>query len=119
VSEDYTDRRIVCAADGLRLHGYYFPWGTKRIRYASIRSVERVQIGALTGRGRIWGTANPRYWANFDPTRPKKKFGLILDLGKFVKPFITPDDPERAEAVIRDRAGLGPASEHPVHGPVV
>jgi hypothetical protein len=34
------------------------------------------------------------YWTNLDTLRPTKKEGLILDLGKRVKPFITPDDPD-------------------------
>ncbi|MER6980745.1 hypothetical protein [Streptomyces carpinensis] len=64
-------------------------------------------MSALTGRGRIWGTANPRYWASLDPRRPRKQAGLILDLGRFVRPFITPDDAEAVERIIRERTGLG------------
>lgn len=66
----YKDRWIECTDEELRIRGYYLPWGTKRIRYADIQSVRRVQLGVLRGRGRIWGTANPRYWASLDPARP-------------------------------------------------
>ncbi|WP_236795952.1 PH domain-containing protein [Amycolatopsis sp. GM8] len=83
---EYRDRWIECTADEIRIRGYYFPWGTKRIPYRSIRSVRRVEMDALTGRGRIWGTASPRYWAGFDPGRPRKKTALILDLGRTVRP---------------------------------
>jgi len=117
--EDYDDGRVKCAADGVYLRGYYFPWGTKHIPYAAIRAVDRVDIGLLTGRARIWGTANPRFWANLDPGRPKKSVGLILDIGKSVKPFITPDDPGAAEAVIREHARLGVGAETPAHGPII
>ena len=119
MSEDYADGRVECAANGLRLHGSSFPWGTKDIPYSSIHGVQRVDIGAFTGRARTWGTTNPRYWANFDPTRPKKKVGLILDIGKSVRPFITPDDLDVAEAVIRERAELAPGGETPTRGPTV
>jgi hypothetical protein len=98
---DYSDRWIECSGDGLRIRGYYVPWGSKRIRYGAIRSARRVGIGALTGRGRIWGTANPRYWANLDPKRSRKKVGFILDLGRAVRPFITPDDPDAFESALR------------------
>ncbi|MGD0321070.1 MAG: hypothetical protein ABSC00_05610 [Acidimicrobiales bacterium] len=94
-----------------RIRGYYFPWGTKRIPCSSIRSFRLVDVGPLTGKGRIWGTANPHYWANLDPRRPKKEIGLILDLGRFVRPFITPDDPDAVEAAIRAHSKLGPAAE--------
>jgi hypothetical protein len=116
---DYDDGRVRCGADSVELRGYYVPWGTKKISYASIRDVLRVQTGALRGRARIWGTANPGLWANFDPQRPQKKVALILDLGKTVKPFITPQDPDAVETIIRERAGLGPSTNTPTPGPLI
>lgn len=93
MNASYRDRWIRCTPDAIRIRGYYFPWGTKRIPYGSIRSVRRVEIAAFTGKGRVWGTANPRYWASLDPRRPQKTEALILDLGRPVKPFITPMTP--------------------------
>jgi hypothetical protein len=116
---DYVDPRVQCVASGVRLRGYYFPWGTKQIPYGSIRGIRSVDVGAFTGRARIWGTTNPGYWANLDPQRPSKKTGLILDLGKRVKPFITADDPDAAEKVIRERAKLGPDTEPRGPGPII
>lgn len=81
--------------------------------------ISRVETGALRGRARIWGTANPGLWANFDPARTKKRIALILDLGKKVKPFITPEDPDVVESLIRDRAKLGPTSDAPTRGPLI
>lgn len=106
---DYRDRWIECTPEALRIRGYYFPWGTKRIPYRSIRSVRRVEIGAFTGKGRIWGTANPRYWASLDPGRPHKNIGLILDLGRRVSPIVTPDDPDAVEAAIHQHTDLNPS----------
>lgn len=106
---DYNDGSIECGADALRIHAYYFPWGTKVVPYRSIKGVERVDLSALRGRARIWGTANMSLWANLDLRRPAKKVGLILDLGKAVKPFITPDDPGSVETILRERAGLPPS----------
>ncbi|MGD0684633.1 MAG: hypothetical protein ABSA03_05900 [Streptosporangiaceae bacterium] len=96
----YRDRWIRCTSDAIEIRGYYFPWGTKRIPYSAIRSVRRVTMGALTGKGRIWGTASPRYWASLDPRRPSKSTALILGTGAYVQPFITPDDPDAVEAII-------------------
>lgn len=112
----YRDRWIECTPKAIRIRGYYFPWGTKHIPYATIRSVRRVEMSVLTGRGRIWGTANLRYWASLDPRRPGKKIGLILDLGQVVRPFITPDDPDAVESVIREHTGLTAARGH---GPIL
>lgn len=105
----YADRRIRCGSSELEIRGYYFPWGSKHVPYSNIKALTRVDMGTFRGKGRIWGTANPGYWANFDPRRSSKSVGFIVDLGKSVKPFITPDDPDAVERVIRERAGLGPA----------
>jgi hypothetical protein len=101
MSEEYADPRIEATAEGLRIRHYYFPVGDKRIRWDAIRSVDRVRVGALRGRLRIWGTANPRYWASLDPARPRKQQAFVLDLGRHVHPFITPDDPASFEAALR------------------
>jgi hypothetical protein len=94
----YKDRWIECTADAVLIRGYYFPWGTKRVPYESIREVGRVPTGL--GRGRIWGSTTLSYWANLDPGRPGKKTALILDTGRAVLPYITPDDPDAVAAVI-------------------
>jgi hypothetical protein len=104
MSDDYEDPRIECTAGGLRIRGYYLPWASKQIPYPTIRSIRRVNLGALTGRGRIWGTANPRYWANFDPKRPRKRVGFVLEVGRTVHPFLTPDDPDAFEAALSEHS---------------
>jgi hypothetical protein len=101
----YKDPRIEADAEGLRIRHYYLPFGDKRIGWGAIQAVGRVEVGALHGRLRVWGTANPRYWANLDPGRPKKKVGYVLDLGRGVRPFVTPDDPEAFEAALREYSG--------------
>jgi hypothetical protein len=104
VSEEmalYRDRWITCTERHLVIRGYYFPTGTpKKIPYRDIRSVSLVQMRALSGKGRLWGTASPRYWAHLDLGRPWKKRALVLDLGRRVKAFITPADPERVLEII-------------------
>jgi hypothetical protein len=106
--ENYREEGVVCESDTLVIRHYYL-WGSKKVAYRSIVDVQRVTMGVMKGRGRIRGTANMGYWTNLDTQRPLKTEGLILDLGTRVKPFITPDDPERVETIIRERAGLGPA----------
>ena len=107
----YRDRWITCDDEGLRIRGYYFPWGTKRIAYSAIRSAARVDLGLFTGRGRIWGTANPRYWASLDPGRPRKSVGFVLGVGSLVRPFLTPDDPAAFEAELRRHLPPGTITE--------
>jgi len=115
----YHDRWIECTDDQVRIRGYYFPWGTKRIPYRKIRSVQRVAMTKFRGQLRLWGTSNPRYWASLDPRRGSKKEGLVLDLGRFVHPFITPDDVDAVEAEIRAHADLGPAGDGGTGAPLI
>jgi hypothetical protein len=104
----YRDRWISCTDSELVIRGYYFPFGIrKRIPYGAVRDVAAVDMGLLTGRGRIWGTASPRYWAHLDPRRPAKKTALVVDVGGVVKPFITPDDPARVLEILAERRSPG------------
>ena len=119
MAADYDDGRIVCDASGLRIRMYYFPAGTKVIPYRSIKGVRRFDMTLLRGQWRIWGTANFKYWANLDTKRPSKRAGLLLDVGKSVSPFITPDDADAVEALIRERANLGPDDGTTMKSPFV
>lgn len=115
----YSDRWITLDDRELTIRGYYLPWGAKRIPYDRIRHVTRVRLGALNGRARIWGTANPRVWASFDPLRPTKRTGFLIDNGGSITPLITPDDPEAAEAALRAHLRSGVLSEGSRRAPIV
>jgi hypothetical protein len=98
--ETYKDEVVSLGADGLTI-AWYYPWGPKHVRYGDVRAVERTDLTALGGRYRLWGSTTLRYWANLDLRRPTKKVGFILELGAHVSPFITPDDPDAFERVLR------------------
>jgi hypothetical protein len=102
----YHDSRIECTDSEIKVRGYYFPWGTKRIAYSSIRAYKRFDLGSgvLNGRYRIWGSGDLRHWANLDPGRPRKQVGFFLTVGRHVVPFLTPDDPDGFEAALRTHA---------------
>jgi hypothetical protein len=108
VTELFKEEGIVCDETSVQLRRYY-PWFAKTIPYSSIKGVQRIKLSGLRGCGRLWGTLNPGYWANLDMQRPHKKLGLVLDIGKHLRPYITPDDTDALEALLREKAGLGPA----------
>ena len=101
MSDEYHDSLITSNADGIAIRGYYIPWGTKHIPYDSIRSMQRVNMGWLTGRARLWGTSNLGRWAHFDHRRASKTVGFDLDIGGPVRPLLTPDDPDAFERAVR------------------
>jgi hypothetical protein len=99
----YDDGAIRCDDQGLSIRRYY-PWGTKRIRYKSIEGVETLP---LTGpqkvrKWRIWGTGDFVHWWNLDPRRPKKSVALVIDVGRRVRPTITPDDPTAVARILTE-----------------
>ncbi len=120
MTDSYDDGRIVCDSDRLEIHSYYFPFGTKSVPYTRIKGLQRVEIkGLLSGKWRIWGTGNPRYWANLDTKRPTKKVGFVVDLGRKVSPIVTPDNPDAFESVLRDRVNLGAGNARLMKGPFI
>ena len=109
MAQDYDDGIIKCDVVGVEIRRYYFPSGTKHVKSGEIKGLARLEMSALKGKLRIWGTGNFKIWANLDTKRPHKEVAFIIDNGKSVKPFVTPSDPDAFEAVVRERAGLGPS----------
>jgi hypothetical protein len=120
VTDGYDDGTIVCGPDRLEIHSYYFPFGTKSVPYDQIQGLQRIEItGLWSGRWRLWGTGNPRYWANLDTNRPKKKTCFVVDLGRKVSPILTPDKPDEFESTLRERAHLGTSNARRLKGPFI
>ena len=117
LSDLYRDKWIACTEQGIAIRWYYL-WGPKQIPYSQIRGAELVKLGLASGKGRIWGTANQRYWASLDPHRRQKELALILDLGRSVRPYLTPDDARTVAAIIKNQAGLADVPERG-NGPVI
>ena len=98
----YDDGKIACEETGLLIRRYY-PWGSKRIPYSSIKAVSRLPIRVR--RWRLWGSGDFRHWWNLDRHRPHKGIALALDTGGWIRPTITPDDVEAVERILGDRLG--------------
>jgi hypothetical protein len=102
----YRDRGIRADHQGLALKWYYFPLGTKRIRWSRISEVREHDMGTgiAGGRWRIWGSGDFIHWMPLDLKRPKKRAMFVLYLeGSSTRPCITPDDPEAFKAVLEER----------------
>ena len=99
----YEDARITCDDDGITIRRYYFPLGDKRIAYSDIRAFDQKTMGPLSGRYRLWGTGDPRYWYHLDMTRPGKSKAVVIDKGDAIKAVITPDDPDAVLHILEDK----------------
>jgi hypothetical protein len=98
----YRDPRITADDSGVHIRSYYFPVGSKHIAWPSIRGVEKRSMTALRGRYRIWGSGDLRHYYNLDPQRPRKDIAFVLDLGRHIRPVVTPDDPDAFAAVFAE-----------------
>ena len=103
-TDAYDDGTISCDGQGITIRRYY-PLGAKQIRYASIRGVETLPLTGANKvrRWRIWGSGDFVHWWNLDPHRPKKEVALVLDVGRRVRPTITPDDAAAVARIITDQ----------------
>lgn len=100
----YEDAGLVLDEDGITIRRYYFPLSTpKRVSYNKIRGIRAKPMGWASGKRRFLGAANPRYRLPRGARRSSKPTLLILELGRWVKPCITPEDPARVIALLRDR----------------
>ena len=100
----YDDGLVQLNSDGITIRRYHFPLGTsKHIPYAQIKGVQPWPMGLWTGKGRLWGSGDLRHWFSLDLRRPWKEKALILDLGAWVRPVITPDDPNRVLALLQEQ----------------
>lgn len=102
---DYDDGRIRCDDDGIRI-AWYFPWGAKRIPYSHVRGVEKLPLSGFNKirKWRIWGSGDFVHWWNLDSGRPRKDLALVLNVGRHIRPTITPDDPGAVEEILRSRS---------------
>ena len=103
----YDDGSIVCDDTGLLIRRYY-PWGSKRIAYASIKSVKRLPI--RISRRRLYGSGDFVHWWNLDLSRPKKRIALDIDIGGRVHPTITPNDPDQVAQILNQYSRPGPGT---------
>jgi hypothetical protein len=100
----YDDGGICCDDLGLTIHRYY-PWGAKQIPYTAIQGVGTLPLtGANSVRlWRIWGSGDFVHWWNLDPRRPGKDTALVIDVGRWIRPTITPDDPTAVTRILTER----------------
>lgn len=100
----YEDAGLTLDEDGITIRRYYFPFATsKRVAYSAIRGIKARPMGWATGKGRFWGATDPRYWFPLDMKRGKKPTLLILDVGRHVRPCITPEDPNTVIGLLKTR----------------
>jgi hypothetical protein len=99
----YEDDQVACSDIELVIKRYYLSGTAKHVPYSAIQGVRRLELTGVNAvrRWRIWGSGDFVHWWNLDPKRPRKSVALVLDIGKRVKPTITPNDPDQVAQILR------------------
>ncbi|HVT21793.1 MAG TPA: hypothetical protein VHE57_10430 [Mycobacteriales bacterium] len=100
----YEDDQVACTDTELVIKRYYPPGTPKHVAYRAIKNVTRLDLTGINAvrRWRLWGSGDLIHWWNLDLKRPGKSVALVLDVGKKVRPTITPDDPDAVERILGD-----------------
>ena len=99
----YEDKYLVCDEDAITIKEYYFPVGSKRIAYDSIKKLSEHPLTAFSGKFRFWGMDLVPYWYHLDWDRHKKYKGIVLDTGNPIKAVITPEQFDMVWVLLKDK----------------
>ena len=101
----YQDRKLSIDDEGITIASYDVPGHRRRLPFSSIHSFEEIRIGAFSGRYRVMGfeLRRPRDFFPWDAGRSKKTRAIALDVGRRVRPVISPDDCAKVVALLTDR----------------
>ena len=101
----YEDETVSLGDTGITIKHYFWPGRRRHIAYGDVVGAESISLRFGTGRYRLVGFSpgRPRHFFHWDRNRSAKSRGVSLDLGRWRRLAITPDDPDRVLALIRNR----------------
>ncbi len=100
----YSDSLVEVSQTGIRFRYYYFPVGTKLVRFTDILCIQKKPSTLLNGKWRLWGTGDFKTWFPRDWRRPQRSciFLLRLTTQKTLIGF-TVENPERFVEVLKSK----------------
>lgn len=90
----YQDEVVRMDRTGIVIRHYYWPFGHKRIPFADIRSFDPRPLKAWHGQYRVQGIDMRGRWYSRDRDRGEKELAIDLDVGRRIRPILTPRDPD-------------------------
>ena len=102
---EYDDDVVSVGDTGVTIKHYLWPGRPRLIGYDDIVGVEAISLKFGTGRYRLVGFSpgRPRHYFHWDRNRSAKSRGLSVDVGRWRRLAITPDDPDRVLDLVRRR----------------
>ena len=103
----HEDKHVIITNNEIIIKCYYFPFaGEKKISFKQIKKIELINIGSLTGKLKVWGMNYKLLWFHFDAGRLFKNHGIVIDIGKYIKPAITPEDINKVFHILQGKIFL-------------
>jgi hypothetical protein len=84
---------VTCYSDYFVIHWYYFPFGTKKVKYSDIRSCDFESTDNMDLLSfKHWGMALSPIWWHCDMKRLSRKYFILIDANQWPKIGLTMDD---------------------------
>jgi len=100
----YSDRLVEVSQTGIHFRHYYFPLGTKFVRFSDILRLERRPPTLRNGKWRLWGTGDCKTWFPKDWKRPQRSCIFLLHLStQKIRIGFTVENPEKFMEAIRSK----------------
>jgi hypothetical protein len=100
----YADKLVEITDGEIPLRYYYFPFGSKRVKFSEIDHVVAKEPTLLNGKWRIWGTGDFRTWFPFDASRPSRdKIFVVSFANKRQRIGFTVEDSNRVQEILRNK----------------
>ena len=110
----YQDDVVRMDDDGIVIRRYYWPGIPKRVAYADIANFTPRALKAWQGQYRVHGLDVRGRWYSHDRHRGEKEMAIDLDIGRPIRPVLTPLDPDAVVEILSQKVrGEGSSDNEP------
>jgi hypothetical protein len=100
----YSDSLVEVSQTGIQFRYYYYPIGTKFVRFSDILRLEKRPPTLSNGKWRLWGTGDFRTWFPKDWRRPQRSCIFLLRLAtQKTRIGFSVENPEKFMEVIKSK----------------
>ena len=108
----YEDDAVVLDDERILIKNYRWPRDERSIAYREIEDVEVFEMRFWTGRHQLVGLPlmRPRNWFSWNRSRKGRHTAVGLNLGRWTRPTIAPEDAAMVADILRKRSNQVGAS---------